>query len=57
MSLALKDGRLIIACFHLLEYKPFIYLFKFKCVRLYYYYVEKIVGRVAHLFDFIHRKS
>ena len=57
MSLALKDGRLIIACFHLLEYAPFIYLFKFKCIRLLYYYVEKIVGRVAHLFDFIHRKS
>ena len=57
MSLALKDGRLIIACFHLLEYKPFIYLFKFKCFRLHYYYVEKIAGRIAHLFDFIHRKS
>jgi hypothetical protein len=57
MSLALKDGRLIIACFHLLEYKPFIYLFKFRCVRLCYYYIKKIVGRIAHLFDFVHRKS
>ena len=57
MSLALKDGRFIIACFHLLEYKPFIYLFKFRCVRLHYYYIEKIVGRIAHLFDFVHRKN
>ena len=57
MSLALKDGRLIIACFHLLEYEPFIYLFKFKYIRSHYYYAEKIVRRIAHLFDFIHRKS
>ena len=57
MSLALKDGRLIIACFHLLEYKPFIYLFKFKYIRSHYYYAEKIVGHIAHLFDFLHRKS
>lgn len=57
MSLALKDGRLIIACFHLIEYKPFIYLFKLKYIRSHYYYIEKIVGRIAHLFDFIHRKS
>lgn len=57
MSLALKEGRLIIACFHLIEYKPFIYLFKFKYIRYHYYYVEKIVGRIAHLFDFIHRKK
>ena len=57
MSLALKDGRFLIACFLLLEYKPFIYLFKFRCVRLCYYYIKKIVGRIAHLFDFVHRKS
>ena len=57
MSLALKDGRLIIACFHLIEYKPFIFLFKFKFIRSHYYYVEKIVGHIAHLFDFVHRKS
>ena len=57
MSLALKDGRFIIASFHLLEYKPFIYLFKFKFVRSHYYYLERIVGCIAHLFDFIHRKS
>ena len=56
MLLALKDGRLIIASFLLLEYKPFIYLFKFKCFRSHYYYFEKIVGRIAHWFDFIHRK-
>ena len=57
MSLALKDGRFIIACFHLIEYKPFIYLFKCKFISLLYYYVEIIVGRVAHLFDFIPTKS
>ena len=57
MSLALKDGRLIIAFFHLIEYKPFIYLFRFKYIRSRYYYIEKIVGRIAHLFDFIHRKN
>ena len=57
MSLALKDGRFIIACFNLIEYKPFIYLFKLKYIRSHYYYIEKIVGRIAHLFDFIHRKS
>ena len=57
MSLALKDGRFIIACFHLIEYKPFIYLFKFKYIRSHYYYIEKIVGRISHMFDFIHRKS
>ena len=57
MSLALKDGRFIIACFHLIEYKPFIYLFKFRCIRSHYYYIEKIVGRIAHLFDCIHRKN
>ena len=57
MSLALKDGRLIIASFLLLEYKPFIYLFKFRCFRSHYYYFEKIVGRIAHLFDFIHKKN
>ncbi len=57
MSLALKDGRLLIACFHLIEYKPFIYLFKFKFIRSYYYYIERIIGRIAHLFDFVHRKN
>ena len=57
MSHALKDGRLIIACILLLEYKPFIYLFRFKYFRSHYYYMSKIVGRIAHLFDFIHRKS
>ncbi len=57
MSLALKDGRLIIACFHLLEYKPFIYLFRIKYFRSHYYYMVKIVGRIAHLFDFFHRKN
>lgn len=57
MSLALKDGRLIIACFHLIEYRPFIYLFKFKYIRSHYYYMVKVVGRIAHLFDFIHRKN
>ena len=53
----LKDGRFIIACFHLIEYKPFIYLFKFRYIRSHYYYIEKIVGRIAHLFDCIHRKN
>ena len=57
MSLALKDGRLIVACFLLLEYKPFIYLFRFKYFRSYFYYMRKIVGRIAHLFDFVHRKN
>ena len=57
MSLALKDGRLIIASFHLIEYKPFIYLLRFNFIRSHYYYIERIVGRIAHLFDFIHRKS
>jgi glycosyltransferase involved in cell wall biosynthesis len=57
MSLALKDGRLLIACFHLIEYEPFIYLFKFKFIRSHYYYMVKIVGRIAHLFDFVHRKN
>ena len=57
MSLALKDGRFIIACFHLIEYKPFIYLLRFSFIRSHYYYIERIVGRIAHLFDFIHRKS
>jgi hypothetical protein len=57
MLLALKDVRLIIACFLLLEYKPFIYLFKFKYFRSHYYFFEKIVGRIAHLFDFVHRKN
>ena len=57
MSLALKDGRFIIACFHLIEYKPFIYLLRFNFIRSHYYYIERIVGRIAHLFDFIHRKS
>lgn len=57
MSLAIKDGRFIIACFHLIEYKPFIYLFRLKCIRHHYYYIEKAVGRIAHLFDFLHRKK
>ena len=57
MSLALKDGRLIIACFLLLEYKPFIYLFRIKYIRSHYYYLVKIVGHIAHLFDFFHRKN
>lgn len=57
MSLALKDGRFIIASFLLLEYKPFIYLFRSKYFRSHYYYMRIIVGRIAHLFDFIHRKS
>lgn len=57
MSLALKDGRLIIACFLLLEYKPFIYFFRIKYIRSHYYYMVKIVGRIAHLFDFVHRKK
>ena len=57
MSLALKDGRLIIANFLLLEYKPLIYLFRIKYIRSHYYYMVKIVGRIAHLFDFVHRKK
>ena len=57
MLRALKDVRLIIACFLLLEYKPFIYIFKFKCIRTHYFYFEKMVGRIAHLFDFVHRKN
>ena len=57
MSLALKDGRLIIACFLLLEYKPFIYLLRIKYIRSHYYYMVKIVGHIAHLFDFFHRKN
>lgn len=57
MSLALKDGRLIIASFLLLEYKPFIYLFRFKYLRTHYYYMVKTVARIAHMFDFIHRKN
>lgn len=57
MLLALKDVRLIIACFLLLEYKPFIYLYKFRSFRSHYFYLEKIVGRIAHLFDFVHRKN
>ena len=57
MSLALKDGRFIIACFLLFEYRPFIYLFRFKYFRTHYYYMVKIVARIAHLFDFIHRKN
>ena len=57
MSLALKDGRFIIACFLLFEYRPFIDLFRFKYFRTHYYYMVKIVSRIAHLFDFIHRKN
>jgi glycosyltransferase involved in cell wall biosynthesis len=57
MLRALKDVRLIIACFLLLEYKPFIYIFKFKCIRTHYFYLKKMVGRIAHLFDFVHRKN
>ena len=57
MLRALKDVRLIIASFLLLEYKPFIYIFKFKCIRTHYFYFKKMVGRIAHLFDFVHRKN
>ena len=57
MSLALKDGRFLIACFLLLEYRPFIYLFRFRFIRSHYYYMIKIVGHIAHLFDFFHRKK
>ena len=57
MSLALEDGRLIIAIFLLLEYKPFIYLFRLNFFRTHYYYMVIIVARIAHLFDFIHRKN
>ena len=57
MLRALKDVRLIIASFLLLEYKPFIYIFKFKCIRTHYFYFKKMIGRIAHLFDFVHRKN
>jgi len=57
MSLALKDGRLLIASFLLLEYKPFIYLFRFRFIRSHFYYIVKTVGHIAHLFDFVHRKN
>ena len=57
MSLALKNGRIIFACFQLIEYRPFIYLFKFRFIRSHYYYMVKIIGRIAHLFDFVHRKN
>ena len=57
MSLALKDGRFLIACFLLLEYRPFIYLFRFRFIRSHFYYMVKLVGRIAHLFDFVHRKN
>ena len=57
MSLALKDGRLIIALFLLIEYRPFIHLFRYKFFRSRYYYIEKEIGRIAHRFDFLHRKN
>ena len=57
MSLALEDGRLIIAIFLLLEYKPFIDLFRLNFFRTHYYYMVRTVGHIAHLFDFLHRKN
>lgn len=56
MSLTLRNGRLLVACFLLLLFPPFISLLRIRLFRKHYYYLESVVNRIAHIADFLHRK-
>ena len=56
MSLALRNGRLLVACFFLLLFPPFTSLLRMSLFRKFYYNLEATVNRLAHFSDFLHRK-
>ena len=52
----LKKGRLLLSAYLLLLYFPFRYLPKLRIFRKNYYKLEKLIGRLSHLTDFLHTK-
>ncbi len=56
MSLALKNGRLLVASFLLLLYPPFTSFLRMSLFRKHYYDLEATINRLAHFTDFLHRK-
>lgn len=56
MSLALRNGRLLVACFLLLLYPPFTSFLRMSLFRKHYFDIEATVNRLAHFTDFLHRK-
>ena len=56
MRSTLSDGRLILASFYLLMYKPFNNAFQIRFFRHYYNKISKAVEHTANLFDFLHHR-
>ena len=52
----MKKGRLLLSAYLLLFYFPFRYLPKLRIFRKNYYKLEKLIGRLSHLTDFLHTK-
>ncbi len=57
LARSVKYGRLIISIFILLLFPPFCYVLKLRMFRQHYYDLDKIVNRLCHLADFMHRKN
>ena len=56
LSISLRNGRLLLACFFLLLFSPFCYFQKYRFFRHHYYDLESLVNRICHMTDFIHCK-
>ncbi len=55
MKRALKSGRILLTCFMLLLYNPLCQLFRLRSFRRNFYYQQKIIWKLSHLTDFLHR--
>lgn len=54
---SLRYGRLLLACFFLLLFRPFSLIQRLRIFRHHYYDIESVVNHVAHLTDFLHNKN
>ncbi len=54
MLRTLAKGRLILSIFFLLLFPPFSYMKRFKWFRHHHKVMERIVGKISHVADFIH---
>lgn len=54
---SLRYGRLLLACFFLLLFRPFSYLQRVSLFRRHYYDIESVMNTIAHQTDFMHNKN
>lgn len=52
-----RYGRLLLACFFLLLFRPFSYLQRMGLFRRHYYDIESVMNILAHRTDFMHSKN